>query len=111
MIKDKHIEKIFGSRRYCADLYDMSVQTLDRVFIKPGLVTLVDLGARGDVIRLSQLAEAVARKEAEQAADPSLKTVRSGAAKLKKDGRKGNPWGCKGKPADVAAAERRAVRR
>jgi hypothetical protein len=79
-----------------------------RRFINTGLLQPIDLGGRSPCVLRSKLEEAVLKIAAEQAADPSLRKLRSGGAVLAARKTPGNPWGRNGKPADVARAEKAA---
>lgn len=99
-------EKIADSVANSAALLGISVSQFRRLYIFTGLVTPVDLGGRAESILRSQLVAAVNQRAAEQIADPSKKTARSGGAVLKREGRIGNKYGRLGKP-PVAKAVRK----
>jgi hypothetical protein len=91
-------DKIADSIPNSAASIGISTGQFRREFIATGLVTPVDLGGRGESILRSQLLAAVAKRTAEQVADPGKKKVRNGGAKLKARGVIGNPWGRHGRP-------------
>ncbi len=90
-------EKIAASVADSAESIGISVSQFRRLYIATGLCKPVDLGGRSPAILQAQLREAVANREAEQAANPGGVTARSSGAKLKAQGRIGNPWGRFGK--------------
>jgi len=77
-IKDP--EKIADTVARCADMLNLGTSTFRREYIETGLVTPVDLGGRGLSIVLSDLRAAVARRAAEQLADPTKKKLRNAGA-------------------------------
>ena len=81
-----------------ASIAGIAESNLRRAFIKPGLVTPIDLGGRGPVILVSELHAAIEKKAAEQRADPSKRKLRSAGAHLAAKGIVANPWGRAGKP-------------
>jgi hypothetical protein len=91
-------DKIADTVARCADMLNLGTSTFRREYIDTGLVTPVDLGGRGLSIILSELHAAVARRAAEQIADPTKKKLRNAGAVRAAKGDVSNPWGRKGKP-------------
>jgi hypothetical protein len=95
-------KKIADTVARCADMLNLGTSTFRREYIQTGLVKPVDLGGRGLSIILAELHSAVARRAAEQRADPSKKKLRNAGAVRAARGDVSNPWGRKGKPKKLA---------
>ena len=91
-------DKIADSVAHCAKLLNLGTSTFRREYIETGLVTPVDLGARGESIIIGHLRAAVERRAAEQFADPSKKKLRNIGAQTAARHGVSNPWGRRGKP-------------
>jgi hypothetical protein len=102
------MDKIAAPIPEAAALVGLGVSTLRRLYIKTGLVVPVDLGGRGLSILLDDLRAAIKRRAAEQVADPTQIKHRNAGGQKAALGIAPNPWGRKGKPAEVA---RKAARK